>query len=90
MYGNNLLTIQVVWKTLFRPSSCDFGTVSFFKDKLRCTTVIKDHKKDVNVTLDFLDTVIEGHWLACACDILGVKSLDNHLKIPYLKKKRLC
>ena len=26
--------------------------------------------------------VIKGHWLACACDILGVKS---HLKIPYLK-----
>lgn len=54
---------------------------------MRRTTVIKDHKKDVNATLDFLDTVIKGHWLACACDILGVKSLDNHLKIPYLKKK---
>lgn len=42
----------------------------------------KDHKKDVNATLDFLDAVIKGHWLACACELLGVNSLDAPIDIP--------
>ncbi len=28
---------------------------------------------------------MKGHWLACACNVLGVHSVDDHLSIPQLK-----
>ena len=31
-------------------------------------------KKEVDATLDFLYTVIKGHWLVCACEILGISA----------------
>lgn len=73
--------LQVAWGVLY------YGTLSFFKHKLGRKTVTRDHKKDVNAILDFLETVVKGHWLACACNILCVESLDGYLKIPVLKSK---
>lgn len=32
---------------------------------------------EVNATLDLLYTVVNGHWLASACEELGVASLDS-------------
>lgn len=61
--------------------------MSFFKHKLGRKTVTQNHKKDVNAILDFFETVVKGHWLACASDILGVESLNGNLKIPILKSK---
>ena len=33
-------------------------------------------------TLDLLDTVIKGHWSACACNVLGISSLDDPITLP--------
>ena len=29
-----------------------------------------------------METVIKGHWLACACDVLGINSLEEHILLP--------
>lgn len=79
------LTVQVAWKALLRPSSSDYGTLSFFRDRLGRTAVKQDPKKDVNASVDFLETVVKGHWLACACDVLGIGSLNDPLTIPQHK-----
>ena len=39
-------------------------------------------KKDVNATLDFLLTVVKGHLLAVACEILGITKLDSKVNMP--------
>lgn len=67
---------------MYRLSPGDYGTLGFFRNRLNRIAVTKDPKKDVNATLDFLETVIKGHWLASACDILGVSSLDGAISIP--------
>ena len=41
-----------------------------------------DPQKDVNASLNLLDTVVKGHWLACACDVLGVNGLDDGIAMP--------
>ena len=47
----------------------------------------KDPKKDVNACIDFITTIMKGHFLACACDILGVTSLAEPLDLPARIKK---
>ena len=42
----------------------------------------KDPKKDVNACIDFISTIIKGHFLACACGIFGLSSLDEPLVLP--------
>ena len=42
----------------------------------------KDVKKDVNACIDFITTVVKGHFLSCACDLFGVTSLDEPLVLP--------
>ena len=42
----------------------------------------KEPKKDVNACIDFINTIVKGHFLACACDIFGVTSLDEPLVLP--------
>ena len=39
----------------------------------------------MNAIIDFLETVVKGHWLACACNILDVESLECRLMIPQCK-----
>jgi hypothetical protein len=71
-----------------KPSCGDYGTLSFFRNRLSRLAVSKDPKKNVNASLDFLDTVVTGHWLACACDVLGVSGLDDSLSLsPKLTAK---
>ena len=41
-----------------------------------------DPKKDVNACIDFISTVVKGHFLACACDLFGVTSLTEQLILP--------
>ena len=41
----------------------------------------------VYATIDFLTTVVKGHWLACACDILGFSNVDGSIKVPPNLKK---
>ena len=47
----------------------------------------KEPKKDVNATIDFFEVVLHGHWLACACEILGISSLDDAVTLPAGIKK---
>ncbi len=72
----------MIWKCLFGLSSRDHGSLGYFKSLLNRTPVKKDPKKNVNTSLDFLLTVIKGHLLAAACQILGVTKLDSPLKLP--------
>ena len=46
----------------------------FFRNQLNRVAVSNDPKKEVNATIDFLFTIIKGHWLACACEILGISN----------------
>ena len=41
----------------------------------------------MNAIVDFLETVIKGHWLASACDILGLSKLDASITLPDNIKK---
>ena len=54
----------------------------FFRNRLNRIAVTKDPKKEVDATIDFLYTVLKGHWLACACNILGISTLDEPIKVP--------
>lgn len=46
------------------------------------TSVSSDPKKEVDATIDFLYTVVKGHWIACACEILGITDVDGPIKYP--------
>lgn len=54
----------------------------FFRNLLNRTSLSKNVKKQVDAILDFLYTVIKGHWIACACDILGISSVDGPVSAP--------
>ena len=56
--------------------------MAFFHSLLNSTAVTKELKKDVNACTDFIGAVVKGHFLACACGILGVTSLDEPLTLP--------
>lgn len=72
----------MAWKHLFSKSANDYGTLAFFRNKLNRVAVTKEPKKSVDATIEFLDTVIKGHWLGCACEILGIASLDDPFTLP--------
>lgn len=72
----------MIWKNLYGQSSRDHGTLMFFRNRLNRIAVTKDPKKEVDATIDFLYTVLKGHWLACACNILGISTLDEPIKVP--------
>ena len=54
----------------------------FFRNKLNRTTLSNDPKKQVDATIDFVYTVVVGHWIACACEILGITDVDGKINFP--------
>ena len=77
------IIMQVIWKQLYQQSSArDHGTLGLFRCKLNRVTVKTDVKKDVNATLDFFLTIVKGHLLAVACEILGISNLDSTINFP--------
>lgn len=52
----------------------------FFRNKLNRTSISKDVKKQVDATIDILYTVVKGHWVACACEILGIPDSEGIIK----------
>ena len=74
--------LQMVWKTLYCQSSRDHGTLGYFRSKLNRTSVTSEPKKDVNACLDFLLTVVKGHLLAAACELLHVQNPESSLDLP--------
>ncbi len=73
--------LQVIWKTLYSHSSRDHGTLGYFQSLLNRYSV-KNPKKEVDASIDFLLTVVKGHFLACACKILGITSLNSRVALP--------
>lgn len=74
--------MQVIWKTLYGQTSQDHGTLGYFKSLLNRTTVKNEPKQSVNACLDFFTTVVKGHILAVACEVLEVRNLDSPLQLP--------
>lgn len=74
--------MQVWWKSEYSKSSGDHGTLAFFRNRLNRIAVTKDPKKDVDACIDLIYAVIKGHFLACACDLFGVSSLQDPLILP--------
>ena len=66
---------------MYRHSSRDHGTLGYFQSLLNRYNV-KDPKKEVDACIDFLLTVVKGHFLACACKILGITSLNSRVALP--------
>ena len=54
----------------------------FFRNKLNRTSLSNDPKKQVDATIDFVNTVVKGHWIACACEILGITDIEGTITIP--------
>ena len=70
------------WKCQYDQSSSDHGTLTYFRNRLNRIAVTKEPKKDVDACIDLIYTVAKGHFLACACDIFGVASLDQPIDLP--------
>ena len=83
-----------MWTTLYKNSASNHGTLMFVRNKLNRTTLSSDPKKQVDATIDFVYTVVKGHWIACACEILGITDVDGTIDYPRgllkedLEKKR--
>ena len=71
-----------MWKTLYGKSARDHGTLGYFRSLLNRNTVTTDAKKAVDANLEFLCTVVKGHFLASACRVCGVTKLDSKLPLP--------
>ena len=56
--------------------------MSYFRSLLNRNIVTTDTKKAVDANLEFLDTVVKGHFLASACRALGISKLDSELQLP--------
>ena len=76
------LPTQVIWKHLYGQTSHDHGTLGYFKSLLNQTQVSKHPKKAVDRLVDFFLTVVTGHIIAVASEILGVTKLDSHIPLP--------
>ena len=72
----------MIWKTLYSQSCRDHGTLGHFKSLLSRASISKDPKKDVNAAIDFLLTVVKGHMLVAACQILGMTKFDSKMNLP--------
>lgn len=66
-----------MWKTLYGQSAGDHGTLAFFRSQLRRIPVTDDPKKDMNACVDLIYTVMKGHILAYACEVLKVSRLED-------------
>ena len=76
-----IIYLQVIWKTLYSRSSRDHGTLAYFQSLLNRYSV-KNPKKEVDDSLDFLLTIVKGHFLACACRVLGITALNSRVTLP--------
>lgn len=54
--------------------------VAFFRNRLGRIAVSKEPKTPP--CIDLLEAEVKGHWIACACDLLGIPSMDAELSLP--------
>ena len=69
--------LQVIWKVLFSNSSRDHGTLGHFCSLLGRLPNAKVPRKDFNACLDALLTVLKGHFIAAACNDLGITNANE-------------
>ena len=50
------------WKAQYGKSSGDHGTLAFFGSCLQGLTKTKGLKKDMNACIDFVNTIVKGHF----------------------------
>lgn len=75
---------------MFTTSSSNHGTLSQMCSLLGRLPAAKDPKKDMNASTDFLVTVLKGHYIAAACNILGLEKADSPIPgVPDHKKSSL-
>ena len=74
--------LQVAWKTLFKSSPGDHGTLGFFKALLGRSAVQKDPKKAVDASVDFFTSVYTGHIVEAACRELGISTAKSTHRLP--------
>ena len=82
VFKYDVFLIQVVWKTLYGRSARDHGTLAYFRTILNRTSVKSDPKKAVDANLEFLSTVVKGHFLAAACKVLEISDLESNVLLP--------
>ena len=69
---------KVIWKRLYSVTSgADGGTLFQLRSLINRRNVRKGPSDDVNSSVDFLMTVIEGHILAAVMEVLGMSSLTD-------------
>ena len=73
------LTCQVAWKSLFKVSSRDHGTLYNFSSLLGRVPKAKDPKTDLHACMDTLLTVFKGDVVSAACDVLGIEKPSAEL-----------
>ena len=66
---------------MYKQSSRDHGTLGFFQSLLNRKSVKHDPKAAVDATLEFLCTVVTGHFIGCACEILGISKVQLNSEI---------
>ena len=76
MVQTNYYNVSVGDLVDFVHSSRDHGTLGYFQSLLNRYNV-NDPRKEVDASIDFLLTVVKGHFLACACKILWITSLNS-------------
>ena len=77
-----MYSLQMMWKVLYGKSASDHGTLAFFRSYLRRIPVTADPKKDINACVDLIYTVMKGHILAAACEVLKVTQLEDSPVLP--------
>lgn len=64
---------------MFKSSSKDHGTLWHLCSLLGRLSSVKDPKKDMNACTDVLFTVLKGHYVAAACNELGLENPNSPL-----------
>lgn len=77
-----MYVIQVIWKHLYQQSSKGHGTLGFFQSLLNRRTVKKDPKAAVDASLEFITTVVTGHVIGSACEVLDIATPDARVELP--------
>ena len=68
-----LVYLQVNWKVLYSTSSRDHGTLGHLCSLLRRSPQANDPKKDFNACRDLLSTILKGHYISTACEVMGIE-----------------
>ena len=69
---------QTIWRRLYKISSSkEFGTLYHLRNLINRRNITKKPDTNVAASEDFLTTVVEGHIVAAAMEILGMSSPDS-------------